>query len=360
VRRPQFQGEWKISGITGMPEKVQIRRRYRALVLQSLSFVLLYIVMVGTTMVLLMMYRVDRQSEQKLDAFASIWVGVVTAVAITIFDNIYYFLRIWLNERENHRTQAGYENSNILKSFVFRFTNTFLSLFFIAFIQPAYYPDSFEEDGRQMTEDEMNTSVLNSLRIQLTCLFITALVQQNLLELCYFPVVQWFTMRKQMQDVEFRRKWENRNTYEKQRDLQPYPDTLEDMSELVIQFGYVTLFVIAFPLAPIIALGANIVEARVDGWKLVDKCQRPIPLGSNGLGRGHKSLRSFRSSLWSPTFAFLPSEQIELRSSSVKTMGVVIKPSTWTRSTFLSLRRPVYCSVSAGLFAQSFQTSPRP
>jgi anoctamin-10/anoctamin-7 len=65
------------------------------------------------------------------------------------------------------------------------------------------------------------------------------------------------------------------------------------MSELVIQFGYVTLFVVAFPLAPLIALFANIIEARVDGWKLVDKCQRPVPLGSNGLGMWTQILEIF-------------------------------------------------------------------
>eukprot|EP00494_Astrolonche_serrata_P004051 UN04061 len=56
------------------------------------------------------------------------------------------------------------------------------------------------------------------------------------------------------------------------------------MSEIVIQYGYVTLFVVAFPLAPLMALLSCMFEMRVDGWKLVDHSQRPLHTGSSGLG----------------------------------------------------------------------------
>ena len=38
--------------------------------------------------------------------------------------------------------------------------------------------------------------------------------------------------------------------------------------ELVIQFGFVTLFVASFPLAPLVALINNILEIRVDAHKV--------------------------------------------------------------------------------------------
>ena len=38
---------------------------------------------------------------------------------------------------------------------------------------------------------------------------------------------------------------------------------------MIIQFGYVTLFVAAFPLAPLFALLNNILEIRVDGRKFI-------------------------------------------------------------------------------------------
>ena len=56
------------------------------------------------------------------------------------------------------------------------------------------------------------------------------------------------------------------------------------ISELAIQYGYVTLFVSAFPLAPFLALFSNIVEIRTDGWKLLHAYRRANPLGAEDIG----------------------------------------------------------------------------
>jgi hypothetical protein len=53
---------------------------------------------------------------------------------------------------------------------------------------------------------------------------------------------------------------------------------------LAIQYGYVTLFVSAFPLAPFLSLFSNIVEIRTDGWKLLHAYRRAVPLGAEDIG----------------------------------------------------------------------------
>lgn len=45
---------------------------------------------------------------------------------------------------------------------------------------------------------------------------------------------------------------------------------------VVIQYGLVTLFVAAFPLAPFFALLNNIIEIRVDAYKIATQFRRPI------------------------------------------------------------------------------------
>eukprot|EP00483_Globobulimina_turgida_P001401 UN01403 len=65
------------------------------------------------------------------------------------------------------------------------------------------------------------------------------------------------------------------------------------MSELIIQFGYVTLFVMAFPLTPLLAIVNNIIEMKVDGTNLVSTSQRPDPNGSVGLGSWNGVLSFF-------------------------------------------------------------------
>lgn len=43
----------------------------------------------------------------------------------------------------------------------------------------------------------------------------------------------------------------------------------------MIQYGFVTLFVAAFPLAPLFALVNNVVEIRLDAYKYLTKSRRP-------------------------------------------------------------------------------------
>lgn len=45
----------------------------------------------------------------------------------------------------------------------------------------------------------------------------------------------------------------------------------------VIQYGFVTLFVVAFPLAPLFALINNVFEMRLDAKKFLKYYRRPVP-----------------------------------------------------------------------------------
>lgn len=53
---------------------------------------------------------------------------------------------------------------------------------------------------------------------------------------------------------------------------------------LVIQFGFVTLFVSAFPLAPLFALINNIIEIRMDAYKFTITSRRPMPERAKDIG----------------------------------------------------------------------------
>ena len=60
--------------------------------------------------------------------------------------------------------------------------------------------------------------------------------------------------------------------------------TPQDYLELVLQFGYVCLFVTAYPLVLPLALVSNYLETRVDAKKLATSYHRPIPLGASDIG----------------------------------------------------------------------------
>jgi hypothetical protein len=63
-----------------------------------------------------------------------------------------------------------------------------------------------------------------------------------------------------------------------------YEGTFADYDELIIQFGFVVLFVVVFPAAPFFALLNNIIEFRLDASKMLGFTRRPHPKGAYDMG----------------------------------------------------------------------------
>lgn len=53
----------------------------------------------------------------------------------------------------------------------------------------------------------------------------------------------------------------------------------------VIQFGFVSLFVASFPLAPLFALLNNVIEIRLDAKKFVTELRRPVAARAKDIGK---------------------------------------------------------------------------
>jgi len=66
--------------------------------------------------------------------------------------------------------------------------------------------------------------------------------------------------------------------------LSSYKGLFEEYLEMVLQFGFITIFVAAFPLAPLLALFNNWIEIRLDAQKLVCRTRRPIPERAQNIG----------------------------------------------------------------------------
>ena len=54
--------------------------------------------------------------------------------------------------------------------------------------------------------------------------------------------------------------------------------------EMVVQFGYATLFVAAFPLGPFFALINNVFEIRIDAIKFTISMRRPVGFRAENIG----------------------------------------------------------------------------
>lgn len=62
--------------------------------------------------------------------------------------------------------------------------------------------------------------------------------------------------------------------------------------EMVLQFGFVTIFVSAFPLAPLFAFINNILEVRLDAHKMISAYRRPVAVRVKNIGIWYRILDS--------------------------------------------------------------------
>jgi len=178
-------------------------------------------------------------------------VPVIVHVA-TIFslNKIYRVVATHLTEWENHQTLPSYTNSLVLKRFLFEAFDCYVALFYLAF---------FERNMNKLTSELVSVFNIDTFRrLFLECL--TPMIAQRLT----------------------RKKCTTPFSLSTEAELDEYEQFDDDM-EIVIQYGYVTLFASAYPLASLIAIVANLIEIRADCFKLIFLCRRPKATRSNGL-----------------------------------------------------------------------------
>ena len=64
----------------------------------------------------------------------------------------------------------------------------------------------------------------------------------------------------------------------------PFESTYEDFMELWLQFGHVFLFSSVYPLAAMFALINNVLELKLDSYKLCKLMRKPTPRGVRDIG----------------------------------------------------------------------------
>ncbi|PIK54087.1 putative anoctamin-8-like isoform X2 [Apostichopus japonicus] len=223
----------------------------------------------------------------------------ILAITTIISETIYKKIAVWLNNKENYRLQSSYENHLIAKLIFVQFINHFMSVTYVAFY--------LQDFGR--------------LKATIATLFITKHVIGNITE-TVIPYIKEklkvyrLAFKVAKHEVKEARKKEgaaegstegsregvsegspegvSEGTQEQtdeadgaskkytisqaevESKMERYEDTFNDFLEMFIQFGYVTLFSSAFPLAAFWALVNNVIEIRSDAFKLCTNKQRPF------------------------------------------------------------------------------------
>ena len=209
-------------------------------------------------------------------------------------NSLYFFLRVqvyarmaeYLTEKELQRTQTEFDDSLTLKIYLLQFINFYTSIFYIAFIKGKLvgYPGKYNRFFGYRQEECSPGGCLLELSVQLAIIMIGKQAMNTVVEMILPKLWQWYKMLTVPQAKrEAHVSWPQWAKDFKLIDFDPrglFPEYLE----MVLQYGFVTIFVASFPLAPLFAFVNNTLEVRLDAKKLLTNYRRPVPQRVKDIG----------------------------------------------------------------------------
>lgn len=214
----------------------------------------------------------------------SITASIISFIIIMILNIIYEKVAIMITNFELPRTQTDYENSLTMKMFLFQFVNYYSSCFYIAFFKGKFvgYPgDPVYWLGKYRNEECDPGGCLLELTTQLTIIMGGKAIWNNIQEV----LLPWIkNLIGRCRSVSGSEKITPRWEQDYHLQLMGRLGLFYEYLEMIIQFGFVTLFVASFPLAPLLALVNNILEIRVDAWKMTTQYRRMLPEKARDIG----------------------------------------------------------------------------
>ncbi|XP_035826885.1 anoctamin-4 [Aplysia californica] len=235
-----------------------------------------------------LLYAVNQETiKERASTITAATAACINLVIIIILGRVYQVLAELLTNFETHRTLTEWEDSFTLKMFLFQFVNHYASLFYIAFLKGKFVgrPGDYNREINGERQEECDPAgCLIELCIQLGIIMVGKQAFNNFKELILPKLMNWFKSRK-MKEAEEKNQ-EKVTRWEKDYTMATMPDLglFDEYLEMVIQYGFVTIFVAAFPLAPICALLNNIIEIRLDAYKFTTQWRRPLAMRAQDIG----------------------------------------------------------------------------
>ncbi|XP_067901962.1 anoctamin-9-like [Heterodontus francisci] len=213
--------------------------------------------------------------------------AVLHFLTIIIMTKVNYVVAKKLCQLERPRTVLARENSFTVKMFTFQFFTMFTSIVYIAFFLGRIngHPGNYVRVAKKWRLEECHPSgCMTDLFIQMSIVMVLKQLLSTSMEYAVPSIkIRW-------------RKYKNRFSKDNIEDVTKYwikNYNLNDFNsysffneflEIAIQYGFTTIFVAAFPLAPLLALVNNLFEIRLDAKKMLWLLKRPIPRKAKDIG----------------------------------------------------------------------------
>jgi hypothetical protein len=206
--------------------------------------------------------------EAQVGTYSSTIASVLNTIQITVFNYIYRSIVVKLTDFENPRTDTMYEDSLIMKLFVFQFVNSYASFFFLAFIA-LYLARSSSIDDDSVVGQCGASTCMYPLSINLAIIFGVRLTVTNFLDI-FIPYVNYkMKIKKETEGVEDTSRLTPAEHDYMLMDYNGMLDGIECYADTAIQYGFSVLFVTALPCAPFFSLISNYFKSKLNLWKLV-------------------------------------------------------------------------------------------
>ncbi|XP_041522546.1 anoctamin-1 isoform X1 [Microtus oregoni] len=222
---------------------------------------------------------------------------IINLVVIILLDEVYGCIARWLTKIEVPKTEKSFEDRLTFKAFLLKFVNSYTPIFYVAFFKGRFVgrPGDYVYIFHSFRMEECAPGgCLMELCIQLSIIMLgKQLIQNNLFEIG-IPKMKKFIryLKLRRQSPSDREEYVKRKQrYEVDFNLEPFAGLTPEYMEMIIQFGFVTLFVASFPLAPLFALLNNIIEIRLDAKKFVTELRRPVAIRAKDIGIWYNILR---------------------------------------------------------------------
>lgn len=272
-QRPAFKGEYMTDPITGIKKKIQRSKGWER-VKRSIGFSITFCFTVSVLSLIIFLTTAKRDYKDYTTLLS-----LANAMQIKVMNFVHRIIARKMTEWENYEYDSEFNNALTVKLYLFQFINSYSSLFYIAFFK----------DKDMCISGSVTGNCMKELQEQLFWILIFNTFM-NLFELGFPYIKLKIAMFRensriqQQQNSSHTCSVKKLSSIESQSKLAVYETPLDDYMELIINYGYVVMFSVACPLFPLFSLLLNILEVRVDAYKLCYLCQRPYPTPANSIG----------------------------------------------------------------------------
>ncbi|XP_072373797.1 anoctamin-9-like [Scyliorhinus torazame] len=220
------------------------------------------------------------------NSMAIIISAVLHFLTVLIMTKVNYTVSKKLCQLERKRTVLARENSFTIKMFTFQFVTMFASIVYIAYFLGRIngHPGNYVRIANKWRLEECHPSgCMTDLLIQMAVVMVLKQVLSTTMEYAVPAVKRKWRRKKRFskKNVEKITKYWIKNYSLNEFNSYSF---FNEFLEMAIQYGFTTIFVAAFPLAPLLALLNNLVEIRADARKMVRLLRRPIPRKAKDIG----------------------------------------------------------------------------